>query len=202
MATTQEATNGARYQTPTETGCGRTVKPDGNEHPRPNTIIVWRRLNDGGEFAGTFVRDIPEHYSIIVANLSDGHQSAVHRSNIIRAQGECSECGESIEPGYPHRAFKECCFSCSCWRETLAADVADERPFAVVDGTHYTFRDDPTVVGRGSGGRPYVILFTDGRSASTRNLWCQGAVPAHFRSRFPDNATSVVEARVRGQTHA
>lgn len=206
MTTTQEHSNGGlAHQSPTETGCGRAVKPSGSEHPthvKASTIIEWRRQHDGAEFSGAFVREVPQYHCIILANLSDGHHLAVHRSNIVRVHGQCAECGLAIDSGYPHRAFKECCFSCSCWREIMAADVAGERPYAVAGGTHYTFDDDPNAVGWGNSGCPHVILFTDGRSAATRNLWTQGVIPAHFRSRLPDNATSVLEARVREHSHA
>lgn len=166
------------------------------------TVLVWRRHTDGAEFAGTFVRDVPEHHSIVARALSDGHEVVVHRSNIVRGEGDCAECGKPIGTGYSHREFKECCFTCSCWRVTLASDLAAERPFAVVEGEHYTFDDATEGRRRGSAGRAFVVLFTDGRVATTQNLWNQGPIPEHFRSRLPDNARSIVPTRMREHSHA
>ncbi|TDD36107.1 hypothetical protein E1286_38740 [Nonomuraea terrae] len=68
-----------------------------------------------------------------------------------------------------------------------AVDPADR---VVVDGEHYAIGGD-TGGFRGHGGRRFDIEWFDGRTATTRNLWHQGTVPAEWRHRYPDNARFV-----------
>jgi hypothetical protein len=71
------------------------------------------------------------------------------------------------------------------------SDPADR---VVVDGEHYSICAD-TGAFRGHGGRRFDIEFFDGRTATTRNLWHQGTVPAEWRYRYPDNARFVHQHR-------
>ncbi|MEV4748997.1 hypothetical protein AB0K21_21685 [Streptosporangium sp. NPDC049248] len=65
----------------------------------------------------------------------------------------------------------------------------------VVNGEHYLICGDETGGFRGYGGRRFDIEFFDGRTATTRNLWCQGTIPPRWRDRYPDNARFVTRAK-------
>lgn len=58
-----------------------------------------------------------------------------------------------------------------------------------VRGEHYTICiEDIGHAKRGFNGDRFNIKFSDGRLATTTNLWSQGTIPERFRERLPDNA--------------
>jgi len=69
---------------------------------------------------------------------------------------------------------------------------------AIVKGVHYMVGDESSkVMPRGFGGSLFNIRWFDGHEAKTTNLWCQGDVPEHFRSKLPDNAEFIVAGGCR-----
>jgi hypothetical protein len=107
---------------------------------------------------------------------------------------KCTSCGATYDPTHTnpdstHGRFmgaKKVCFGCAFWSDKL--NIADHSRVARIDGTHYFYEDDKDGGFKGFGGRKFEIKFHDGRTVVTRNLWCQGNIPAHFRDRLPDNA--------------
>lgn len=108
----------------------------------------------------------------------------------------CRECGQRDDANYMEptrrRMFESSlCFICLFWSDLLG--VRDNPTTARIGGRHFTIGpEDGTPKGlRGFGGNPSIIRFADGRQVTTTNLWSQGQIPAHFRSRLPDNAQFV-----------
>lgn len=107
----------------------------------------------------------------------------------------CVECGKTEEPQYSRETSeamitKSLCFGCLFWTEWLERDKADTASI-VVEGRHYHVGDEnPTPRDwRGFGGSRFrVRRLATGEEFETTNLWHQGEVPEHFRSRFPDTA--------------
>jgi len=105
----------------------------------------------------------------------------------------CRECGrgETLIWG-PQRnaalASRQLCFSCDHWYMHIQMDAGENKDrFVIVERTHYLMAPETGNM-RGFGGRAFAIRFHDGREVVSRNLWCQGQIPAHFISRMPDNA--------------
>jgi len=115
---------------------------------------------------------------------------------------KCKLCGETMDAGEVHRFLLWCtdmglarteyrCRSCRYWISVIRESLNGER--VIVDGQHYTIvGDGDGAVGRGFGGRKFVIeFFEDGRRVETENLWTQGLIPERFREALPDNAKFV-----------
>jgi DNA-directed RNA polymerase subunit RPC12/RpoP len=83
------------------------------------------------------------------------------------------------------------CFSCDHFYQLIP--IKDEPTTVRVEGRHYMIAPDlPERTDSwhaGHGGALFRIQFNDGRYAESRNLWCQGDIPEHFRTQLPDNAT-------------
>lgn len=80
------------------------------------------------------------------------------------------------------------CFECLHWTDLV--NEAGSPNSVRADGEHYFIcRDDVPQRARGFGGQRFKITFTNGREVTTCNLWHQGEIPPHFRSKLPDNAT-------------
>ena len=78
------------------------------------------------------------------------------------------------------------CFTCEHW---MRLAQGQGRPkVAIINGKHYMIGPEDASGMRGFGGQRFRILFKDGRSVTTTNLWHQGEIPEHFRERMPDNA--------------
>ena len=98
----------------------------------------------------------------------------------------CKECGV-IENGKWARDVEErlarlnLCHACGFWTNLLGQDSVR------IGGEHYTIGDGKGQF-RGHSGRAFLIRFLDGREVVTCDLWCQGKIPQHFKSRLPDNA--------------
>ena len=113
----------------------------------------------------------------------------------------CHICGKDDEAMYIQETMlrmtrERICFSCLHWVRQLETR---REVCAVINGTHYRIGAEPDKkqlkhgFGLGFGGSPYTIRYFDGRVVKTRNLWCQGDIPAHFRSQLPDDAEFVRE---------
>ena len=116
----------------------------------------------------------------------------------------CSKCGE-VEDRFLHlmdypkddlgviMREKHFCFHCAFWQQKVDAKNS---PLVVrVNGRHFWIEETETAF-KGFGGSEFKIHFTDGRDkkkadVTTRNLWCQGDIPEHFKADLPDNAEFV-----------
>lgn len=105
----------------------------------------------------------------------------------------CAECGRIISTNYtePYKTRlreRGICFSCNHW-----VDMMNLPNPIRINGEHY--QDGGSGKDwcgfRGFGGRKFVIKMHDGKILKTDNLWTQGKIPTHFRSRLPDNAEFV-----------
>lgn len=82
-------------------------------------------------------------------------------------------------------------------QETLwhrAIENRSKPSHVVVNGEHYWIGpEDPSIKRswRGFHGDRFNIKFNDGRTVTSTNLWCGGAIPAAFREQLPDNAEFV-----------
>lgn len=127
----------------------------------------------------------------------------------------CRECGKQIGQssygnGIGDRIKKwRVCFNCDFWLDKLGdmhmqarhkwdmRAVQDSWPegnfLFVIKGWVYSVnmadrRSHPTGA-RGFGGREgRFLLFDEKIVVASRNVWCAGKVPEHFRDRFPDTA--------------
>lgn len=82
--------------------------------------------------------------------------------------------------------------------ETFWQRLIDQRNnpnFIVVNGTHYQIGPEESTPRRwrGFGGDRYTIKLSDGRTVTSTNVWCQGAIPAEYREQLPDNAEFIKE---------
>jgi len=105
-----------------------------------------------------------------------------------REGSECRRCQECRTHMHEGEADKHgVCFRCNFWLSFVG------RPGGlVIDGMHFTLgNEDSTVARRGFDGQRFIIATNDGRTIITTNLWANGSVPEHFRSRLPDNARFV-----------
>lgn len=108
----------------------------------------------------------------------------------------CRECGEPIvdsfcEPTKTQLNERQLCFSCNFWTEI----EAEKEKHVFFDGKSYVIGEEPQPSQNrswlGFGGSRWNILFLDGRLVITHNLWHQGTIPNHFRSRLPDTAKAI-----------
>jgi hypothetical protein len=125
------------------------------------------------------VTDEPKNWT----SLSPVYSSKEELMAGEKITGTC-ECGSLI------RGEKDACFRCRFWEEKENIGKGRHRLRVVrIQGEHYMIAEDnPSAAFQGCGGRKFTILFYDGRRVETKNLWCQGTIPHHFRSRLPDNA--------------
>lgn len=95
----------------------------------------------------------------------------------------CASCGAEAERGL-------LCISCEHWLGVIAR--RDDPRSVRIGGTAYWIGPETGLPPRmrGFGGQRFEIAFRDGRRTETRNLWCEGTIPARFRGRLPDNAAS------------
>jgi len=106
----------------------------------------------------------------------------------------CKECGKHETGNWCDACAQslidnKLCFNCNFWM--LYVNMKDNPKIARIAGTHYFVEPDiqKNFEGfRGFGGRAFHIKFDDGRELITHNLWCQGEIPLHFRTRLRDNA--------------
>lgn len=134
---------------------------------------------------------------------SDGGSHTIPYTNVEAAQvalnkwvaenGRCVECGDVIYTGYSESVVakmreRQVCFTCNFWLDHIEAP--NQLRYVRVDGKQYWIGDDDKTPSkwRGFGGARWDIEFFDGRRVITTNLWYNGVIPTHFRSRLPDNA--------------
>lgn len=105
----------------------------------------------------------------------------------------CVECGQIFGTNYcePYKTILKqdsICFGCNHWRDMLKHNGNPNQ--VVVDHRHFLIcpDDDGDSKFKGFGGSLFKIKFCDGRKAETRNLWCQGDIPEHFKDRLKNNA--------------
>lgn len=113
--------------------------------------------------------------------------------NIIREPANCNVCGEVYDASILYDGPRPGeCFTCWFWRGVLKSDAEDTESVVIADGYHYAIEPEPppgkTWAPRGFGGARFDILFHDGRSTTTHNLWHQGEIPPYWRGKFSDNA--------------
>ena len=109
-------------------------------------------------------------------------------SNITSKTNICEFCGsEFIKTCLDEAYLGNHCFDCSFWLKKITMLEEDENRRVIVNGQHYMVGAN-TSGPLGFGGRKYTILFNDGRTIETRNLWFQGKISEKFRDRLPDNA--------------
>lgn len=91
---------------------------------------------------------------------------------------------------------KGLCFHCSFWTNRKALDRVNDQDMipVIVNGVHWTYPVEEVHYTKSLGWswKPspvyHYILFEDGRTALTNQLWCQGKIPVSFRGDFPNNA--------------
>ena len=108
----------------------------------------------------------------------------------------CGECQERITgPPLNHDMVRRgLCYNCNFWEIWVERkDHPDyESHIARINGEQYLLGPEDTFARpRGMGGVHKVILFKDGRTVESTNVWHNGMIPLHFRNRLPDNATFV-----------
>lgn len=89
------------------------------------------------------------------------------------------------------------CFSCYHWTQVFDTKKMEQMvSVRTSDGEHYCFaRNNPIKTNvtsnssLGHGGRRFKIIFDDGTTVITNNLWAQGVMPEYWRKKFPSNAT-------------
>lgn len=78
----------------------------------------------------------------------------------------------------------------------------DNPKHVVVKATHYQIGPEDQSIRRqwrGFHGDRYNIRFNDGRTVTSTNMWCQGAIPAQLRDDLPDNAEFVKDKNTSAQ---
>lgn len=121
---------------------------------------------------------------------------------------DCHECGAHEELHWfkdiEERLLRDkLCFSCAHWTDLLK--IKDRPDVVRVKDVHYMVggeTNEPTLW-RGFGGDKFHIRFLDGREVKSTNVWCQGHIPDHFKTRLPDNAEFVYAFKTNnGDAHA
>ena len=122
---------------------------------------------------------------------------------------KCKVCGledricdpENFVDGDSRAMMEElnCCFKCAFWEiHARQWEAGDDGNTFFINGGRYKDgqRVDQKKVGgfMGFGGREFIIeRFDTGERITSNNLWHQGDVPEHYRSRMPDNAKFIKE---------
>ena len=104
----------------------------------------------------------------------------------------CRECGAEENRQFAQLTMnrmieKQLCFTCDHWTKLLAhkdESIRLDNGFHYIDGG----KSNGPSHAKGHGGHRWLIEFFDGRVIDTDNLWCQGTIPEHFKSRLPVNA--------------
>jgi hypothetical protein len=115
---------------------------------------------------------------------------------------QCVECKRSVfstdlrytEEMNAQLIEAQMCFKCNFWTERL--NYQGDHAVVRFEGHHFMYDtkrpwNEDTNTFRGHGGAIFKITFhlaDVGQSVLTNDLWAQGEIPKHFRSRMPDNA--------------
>jgi hypothetical protein len=81
------------------------------------------------------------------------------------------------------------CFHIDFWNDKVL-NFNPEKGHIVVNGTHYTIcKDTPGSYFKGHGGHKFIIEYlNDKHIIESKNVWCQGTIPASYRNKLPDTA--------------
>lgn len=136
---------------------------------------------------------LPHHRPVQIHALPgpQGHGPAV--PPFLRRRVRCQECGTRQTLRWDDEvnetlAAARRCFTCAYWEALVQRDADGDPNVVRAKGRHFVIGESTGVGPQGFGGRRFVIEFFDGRVTETSNLWQQGAIPAHFTDRLPDNA--------------
>lgn len=114
----------------------------------------------------------------------------------------CRECGKEEQGTYMLDRMQELakgqlCFSCNFWMEKIRwaqnGDKTEQGSQVLrIEGKHevahaYIEGELPRF-GVGYGGALFKWKLFTGEEGKSNNVWHQGTIPEHFRSRLPDNA--------------
>jgi hypothetical protein len=119
----------------------------------------------------------------------------------------CIECSKTIMFRYNEDMNEQLrttslCFNCHFWTEKL--NYRGDHAVVRANGVHYMYDtkkpwNTDTNKFRGYGGAIFEIRYfladENQPPVTTNDLWCQGDIPEHFRSRLPDNATITRKVR-------
>lgn len=170
--------------------------------PTMTMITVYEKHYGGGS------------YWVVQQEFPDGSRSSRSYGNdqaaaeaaydVIMAGPRCVECGDPQVWGWnadceAAMRAQQVCLTCLSWRGRLADDAKHPEAVVIVKGHHFTISPDKPKGYQGfigHGGAEFVIKFHDGREVVSHNLWAQGGVPEHFKTRFPDNAVFVEKRSV------
>lgn len=102
----------------------------------------------------------------------------------------CVECQRTIRlltdtsGNVRDRFGRRVCFNCAFWLEMIDCQF-NGRPFTTEAWNHYVAAPRTTDIrSAGSYGSESTVVFADGEVLRTNNIWHQGTVPEHLRSRF------------------
>lgn len=114
------------------------------------------------------------------------------RAIALGAPFYCQICGESerlrwIQDVQERLAHHRLCYSCDFWVQRWWLHQTEPERSVICRGEAYTV-GPPGQSFRGYGGRTWTVVWRDGRTTVTSNLWHQGTVPEHFRHLLPDDA--------------
>jgi hypothetical protein len=105
----------------------------------------------------------------------------------------CQICGEP-EPAFYIRSKREhlitnqVCFGCDFWLDRLRYHWLNPDQSFIWRGTAYFVHPDTDHgAWKGHGGRQFIFTRKNGQRVVSRNTWCQGDVPDHFRAFLPDD---------------
>ncbi len=127
----------------------------------------------------------------------DPNSSLKDQTYLAEVKGECESCHDktvqsSLMTGrYPHPKHEDMCYTCGMW-----TDMVEEKPLyknrIVINNTLYEIhKDEPVSRWAGYAGRRFNILFNNGNTKVTHNLFYIGEIPKNFRDRFPNEATFI-----------
>jgi hypothetical protein len=118
--------------------------------------------------------------------------TALHVCPTLQACAECSQPFRVSDylplPVVARMGERGCCYFCI--RMLEAVEHANSPKSVRISGRLYWIgpEDLPEREPRGFLGARARIAFHDGRHVESTNLWAQGQIPEHFKSRLPDNA--------------
>ena len=108
----------------------------------------------------------------------------------------CKECGSEINLHYredvkERLARLSLCHKCDHWNGQYQISLQhklSEGQSLRIDGVHYRIAPEDRPGPRGFGGSRFTFVLEDGTQLESSNVWCQGEIPEHWKSRLPDNA--------------
>jgi hypothetical protein len=175
-----------------DNGLLRVIRAALDGSPDDASAPSWRRWHDAIG-ARCSVPGCPHGLPMTdSANLDRRRQGETeclaHRVRTVEA---CTTCGApDLLRTIGRNALLErgSCFSCDLWKGR-ARDM-DPTKAVTAEGRYYSIGPGGgSQGGKGFGGHPWVVTFTDGRVIRTDDLWFGGDIPEAVRDLFPPNAT-------------